>query len=256
MNIFKIEDITSNIEGNSLILGDCLETMKHIKDNSVNLIVTDPPYGVDFSAGFDDSIEHVKEQIDSWLKEMYRVLKDTSHCYIFIPTLEADLWISKVKETGFTLMNILSTRTYTQNLYLNNNFTFNSQLVIYCSKGKAKRLNKVDFIPTSESWLKDKRNKNPKPYTYNYPSFLPYFSNEKTTSKSNNKNGRHPCSKNIEFIEFLIKLSSDENDTVLDPFLGGGSTGIASLNNNRKFIGIELNEAYFKNAKKRILKIK
>ena len=116
------------------------------------------------------------------------------------------------------------------------------------SKGKAKSLNAVDFIPTSESWLKDKRNKNPKPYTYSYPAFLQYFSNEKTTSKSS-KEGRHPCAKNIDFLEFLIKLSSKEGERVLDPFLGGGSTGIASVRAGRDFIGSELNEEYYKLAK-------
>lgn len=232
--------------------GDCLDIMGGLEDNSIDLIVTDPPYGVGFSKGFDDSKEHVENNIDAWLSEMLRVLKEGSHCYIFIPVKEVDLWVSGVKEVGFEFMNLLATKTYTQNLYLNNNFSFNNQLVIYCSKGKAKRLNRVDFIPTSESWFKDKRNNNPKPYTYQYPAFLNYFSNEKTTSKRNNETGRHPCAKNAEFIEFLIKLSSDEGEIVLDCFIGGGSTGVAAVNTNRDFLGIEKDEGYYKTAKLRI----
>ena len=238
----------------NLFKGDCLEVMRGLEDNSIDLIVTDPPYGVGFSKGFDDSKEHVENNINAWLSEMLRVLKDGSHCYIFIPVKEIDLWVSGVKEAGFEFMNLLATKTYTQNLYLNNNFSFNNQLVIYCSKGKAKRLNKVDFIPTSESWLKDKRNKNPKPYTYQYPAFLNYFSNEKTTSKRNNESGRHPCAKNVEFLEFLLQLSSDEGQVILDPFTGGGSTGVAAVNTYRDFIGVEKDEGYFKKAKERIEK--
>lgn len=239
------------IELNNIYNMDCIDGMKLLEDNSVDLIITDPPYGVGFSKGFNDSKEHIYNNAEKWLREMYRVLKESSHCYIFIPIKEAGLWITLISEI-FTLYNILSTRTYTQNMYLKNNFSFNNQLVVYCSKGTAKRLNKVDFVKTSESWFKDKRNKNPHEYTYQYPAFLDMFSNEKTTSKSNNKSGRHPCSKNVDFIEKLVLLSSNENDIVLEPFVGGGSTCIAALNTNRRFIGFELSEEYYNLAIDRI----
>lgn len=227
---------------------DCLRIMGRLQDKSIDLVITDPPYGVEYSKGFDDSKEHVEENIGNWLSEIHRLLKEGSHCYIFIPSKEVDLWVKGVKEVGLVLMNILATRTYTSSVYLKSNFSFNNQLILYCSKGKAKDFNKVDFIPTSESWLKDKRNKNPKPYTYSYPSFLPYFSNEKSTGKRV-REGRHPCAKNIDFIEFLVKLSSNEGQVVFDPFTGGGSTGIASVRAGRDFIGSELNEEYYKLAK-------
>jgi DNA modification methylase len=231
--------------------GDCLELIKTLPDDSVDLIVTDPPYGVEFSKGFNDSIENVYENIDKWICEMYRVLKDGCHCYIFVPTKELDIWLCSVKKY-FNFKNLLATRCYTQSVYLKDNFSFNNQPIIFCSKGKAKRLKAVDWIPTSESWFKDKRNTNPKPFTYQYPAFLPYFSNEKTTSKNNKRSGRHPCAKSVGFIENLIKLSSDEESTVFDPFVGGGSTALACINTNRNFIGYELNEDYFNIAKDRI----
>ena len=230
---------------------DCMEVMSDIGEGSVDLILTDPPYGVEFSKGFNDSLEHVKEHIENWLDKFYDILKETGHVYIFVPNKEIDLWVGAVKQAGFKLMNILSTRTYTNSLYLKNNFSFNNQLIIFASKGKAKRLNRVDYIPTSEAWLNDKRNKNPKPFTYSYPSFLPFFSNEKKTMKSK-KIGEHPCSKSVNFAEFLIQLSSNEGDVVLDPFMGGGSIGVACKNLNRNFIGIELDETYFNIAKDRL----
>lgn len=235
--------------------GDCLEVMRDIPDGSIDAVITDPPYGVDFQKNnlFNDSKEYVSEIREKWLSEMARVLKDGHHLYLFIPTKGAGQWLVAV-EKYFTIYNILSGRTYTSSVYLKNNFQFNNQLIIYAAKGTAKRLNAVDFIKTSKSWFNDKRNKNPKEFTYNYPAFLwqdetKIFANTKTTAASKE---RHPCEKNPTLIEFFVRLSTDEEETVLDPFMGSGSTGVAAKNLNRNFIGIELDEEYFEIAKKRI----
>jgi site-specific DNA-methyltransferase (adenine-specific) len=222
---------------------DCLNVLKQLDNDSVDLVLTDVPYGVDFKNDFfDDSKEYVFTHYEQWISEMHRVLKEGSHCYIFIPTLEVDKWVYMVKKY-FTFKNIITARIYTTGNYLKNNFSYNSQFVIYCSKGKAKPFNKVDAIKTSQAWLKDKRNKNPKPYTYNYPSFMPdyFFSNV----KGNCKHAVHPNQKNVDFQKFLIELSTNENDTVLDPFMGSGSCGEASILCNRNFIGIEQDEEYY-----------
>ena len=243
------------MEFNNIYNMDCLEGMRQMDDNSVDLIITDPPYAVEFSKGFDDSVETVSKLLPEWVGEMYRVLKEGCHCYVFIPVKQAGLFITEFQKK-FKLMNILATRTYTSSVYLKNNFSFNNQLILYLSKGKAKRLNKVDFIPTSESWFKDKRNKNPHPYTYQYPAFFPekMFSNQKTTSANSKNTGRHPCEKSVSFEEILIKLSSNENDVVLDPFMGGGTTAVAAKNVNRQYIGFELNSEYYDYAIKRLVK--
>lgn len=223
---------------------DCLEMFENTKNNTIDLIVTDPPYGVEFANNkeYDDSKETVFNQYETWLKEMHRVLKENSHIYIFIPTLEVDRWVSKVKEI-FNFNNLLAFQSHNTNRYIKNNFSFDLQLVIYASKGKAKRLNKVDWIPTSESWLKDKRNKTKNPYTYKYPSFNKYI-------KANEKNNAfkkifHGNVKNLQLIKNLILLSSNENEIVMDPFLGSGTTALACLETNRKFIGSEKNEKFF-----------
>ena len=72
------------------------------------------------------------------------------------------------------------------------------------------------------------------------------------TSKSEKVNGGHPTQKPVEVMEWLINRLSNESDLILDPFMGSGSTGVAALNANRRFIGIELDEDYFNIAKKRI----
>lgn len=69
-------------------------------------------------------------------------------------------------------------------------------------------------------------------------------------NKTNNK--YHPTEKPVELLEFLIKNSSKENELVFDPFAGSGSTGVACINTNRKFLGVEINNVYFDIAKQRI----
>jgi len=218
-------------------------------DESIDLIITDPPYGVGFSRGFDDSKEHVSRNIYNWLSSMWRVLKEGSHIYIFVPMLEIGMWV-EASSNYFELKNILSGRAYTSQTYLKNNFQFNNQLILFLHKGKGKPFNNYDLFETSEAWFNDKRNKNPKKYTYSYPAYLPnkLFIN----TKSNGLEPRHPAEKNPELLKLFVAISSSEGDVVLDPFMGGCSTGIACKELNRSFIGFELNKDYFELAVSRV----
>ncbi|WP_324823525.1 DNA-methyltransferase [Sinanaerobacter sp. ZZT-01] len=230
-----------------LLQGDCNALFEKLEDSSIDLIVTDPPYGVGYSVGFDDSLEYVKSNIEFWLKQMYRVLKEGRHCYIFIPTKQAGLWLSQIQEV-FTFNNILTVRNYTTSQHSKNNFQYNNQLIVYCSKGIPNDLHLYDFFKTSESWLNDSRNKNPNLYTYTYPAFIgSCFANVKRT-RSKQDNG-HPCAKNPELLRLLVNLSSNPGDVVFDPFMGGGSTGLTALNEQRGFIGFEKNTEYFNTLK-------
>jgi len=234
------------IKINHIYNDDCVNIIKNIKDNDVDLIVTDPPYGVEYDNNklYNDSKNHVfsKDHINLWLSEMCRVLKQGSHIYIFIPTLEVDKWVYNVKKY-FEFKNIITTQTYTSNRYLKNNFSFISQFVIFASKGKSKPLNKIDFIKTSNSWLKDKRNNNPKEYTYQYPNFIQDI---RANIKPNRQlKLQHPNSKSIDLCEKFILLSSNENDIVLDPFAGSGNILKAAKNVNRNYVGIEQSKEIF-----------
>ena len=130
------------MELNKVYHGDCVDVMKTFSNESIDLIVTDPPYGVNFnkSKHYNDTKEHVSEKLNIWLSEMYRVLKESSHVYIFIPTIEVDMWVSAVKNK-FNFKNLIATQMYITNRYNNDNFGWDLQLIIYASKGKAKRFN-------------------------------------------------------------------------------------------------------------------
>lgn len=236
----------------NLYNGDCLEIMKTLSDNSVDCIITDPPYFVGFKNDFyDDSPELFEEKAPLWFAQWKRILKDNSFLFAFVGVKNLHKWISAGIDAGFTYKNIVATRSFNNgSIRAASNFGFQFQPVIVFSNGQGRKLNQVDFIPTSESWFKDKRNPNPKPYTYDYPNWIKTewaFASAKRANKS-----FHPNEKNVDLIKFLIEVATNENEVVMDTFMGCGSTGIACKKCNRDFIGMELDETYFKLAKKRI----
>jgi site-specific DNA-methyltransferase (adenine-specific) len=242
---------------NKITLGDCSVVLKEFPDNCIDLIITDPPYGVNFENGnYDDSSDWVFTQYEEWLKEFARVLKLNHHIYIFVPTLEVDKWIKGVKEV-LNFNNLIATQVFQTNRTssIKNNFTFDLQLIIFASKEKALKFNKVDWIPTSNSWLRDKRNPSPKKYSYQYPSFISPKIERSNVKPNKEYKLLHPNEKNPNLIKKFIEMSSNQEDIVLDPFCGSGSTAIAAWEVGRRFIMIEKNFEYNKTAIQRIRRL-
>ena len=216
--------------------GDCLELMKDIPDKSIDLVVTDPPYKI-VQGGCTNKAVRLKgsnqEQLkkgtlfnnnsikfNEWIPEVYRVLKNNSHCYIMSNDRNINELLNVCEKVGFKLLNILvwGKSKHSPNRY----YLKNCEFIVFLRKGKAKNINNMG---TKQLLLID-----------------------------NNKKKNHPSEKPIKLMEILIKNSSNEQDKVLDPFMGSGSTGVACVNTNRNFIGIELDENYFNIAKERIEK--
>ena len=217
--------------------GDCLELMKDIPDKSIDLVVTDPPYKI-VQGGCTNKAVRLKgsnqEQLkkgtlfnnnsikfNEWIPEVYRVLKNNSHCYIMSNDRNINELLNICEKVGFKLLNILvwGKSKHSPNRY----YLKNCEFIVFLRKGKAKNINNMG---TKQLLLID-----------------------------NVENKNHPSEKPIKLMEILIKNSSNEQDKVLDPFMGSGSTGVACINTNRNFIGIELDEKYFNIAKERIEKI-
>ena len=214
--------------------GDCLELMKDIPDKSIDLVVTDPPYKI-VQGGCTNKAVRLKgsnqEQLkkgtlfnnnsikfNEWIPEVYRVLKNNSHCYIMSNDRNINELLNVCEKVGFKLLNILvwgKSKHSPKRYYLKN-----CEFIVFLRKGKAKNINNMG---TKQLLLID-----------------------------NVENKNHPSEKPIKLMEILIKNSSNEQDKVLDPFMGSGSTGVACINTNRNFIGIELDENYFNIAKERI----
>ena len=221
-----------------LLKGDCLELMKEIPDKSIDLVVTDPPYKMNHSTGGCTNIGmrnkwqgnikagntvmnfNLDIKFSEWLPEIYRVLKSDSHCYIFCNDKNVQELLNEATKCGFKESNILVwiKNNATPNRYYMKNLEF----ILFLYKGKARPIKDMGSKCAVE------------------------FKN------INGKEKLHPTQKPVSLLELYISNSSIENDLVLDPFMGSGSTGVACVHTNRNFIGIELDENYFNIAKERI----
>ena len=219
--------------------GDSVILLKSIETESVDLIVTDPPYKVATGGVPNETnnvilnknrpkgilTEHsqlikIIPKFSDWIPECYRVLKNGTHAYFMINSSNLIELANEIEKAGFKIHNIL---TWKKNNCTPSQFYMkNCEFVIFCRKGKAKYINNIG--------------------------------DSKAVHEFNNILGNkvHPTEKPIELMKFYIENSSSKNDVVLDPFMGGGSTGIASLNSNRNFIGFEIDENYFEIATNRI----
>jgi site-specific DNA-methyltransferase (adenine-specific) len=215
-----------------LMQGDCLERMKEIPDGSVDLILTDPPYktisggkpkGKGQPSGLlsknDGKIfKHNDLKEEAWFPMIFKLLKESSHCYIMTNTINLERYLRLARESGFLLHNLLVWEK--NNCTPNRWYMKNCEYTLFLRKGKAKKINNVG---------------------------------SKTVHKfRNGKNKSHPSQKPIELMEMYIENSTNEGDTVLDFAMGSGTTGVACVNTNRNFIGIELDPTYFDIACKRI----
>ena len=222
-----------------LRLGDCLELMKDIPDKSVDLVVIDPPYELETQRGggfFRESNEKRRKYQDE-IKSMM----------IGISEQLLDILCNKMKKVN---MYIFCSRTQMLTLlnYANkNNFSWN--LLTW---------HKTNPIPTcNNKYLNDTeyivfmREKGVQVFG-SYHTKKSYFIT--SVNKKEKQLYGHPTIKPLDIIENLIINSSQENDTILDCFMGSGTTGVACIKLNRNFIGIELDENYFNIAKERIEK--
>lgn len=218
-----------------LFQGNCLDLIKNIADESIDLVVTDPPYKV-ISGGKNEGkvgrptgilskndgkiFTHNNISIKDYLPELYRVLKPNSDAYIMTNNLNIRELLNVSDEVGFKFHNILPWKK--NNVTPNRWYMKDCEFTIYLYKGRARPIN------------------NP--------------SSKQTFCFDNPRNKIHPTEKPVELMEEYVTNSTDEGALVLDPFVGSGSTAIACLKNNRKFVGFELDQTYFETAENRIQK--
>ena len=212
-----------------LLQGDCLELIQEIPNRSVDMILTDPPYGMDYKSNrrvVKDKFEKFENDKDlSWLdnffKECHRTLKDDTSIYVFCSWHNID----KFKQSMERLFKIKNIIVWVKNNHgsgdLKGAYAPKHEFIIYAHKGR--------------SLFREKR----VPDVFEFPKI--------SSSKL-----LHPTEKNIDMLEVFIKNNTDEGNVILDPFMGSGTTGMACRNLNRDFIGMELDENYFEIAKNRI----
>ena len=218
------------MEDYNIYCGDCLNYMKKIPSESIDLIVTDPPYLINYQSSRrikKEKFEKIKNDVNSqqlicdYFEECNRILKNDTAIYCFCSWHHIDFFKQEF-EKYFKLKNII---VWNKNNHgsgdLKGAYAPKYELILFGHKGR--------------TLLREKR-----------------ISDVIECEKINSSNLTHPTEKPTKLIEIFIKQSSDILDIVFDGFMGSGSTGVACINTNRKFIGCELDENYFKIAEQRL----
>ncbi len=251
---------------------DCLKVLATIPDESVDCVVTDCPYHIQTGGCTNDAVKigrytegggylmatprkdehgnkyykdtkhislcgilndsdpktytkdgklfkHNDIQFSEWLPEVYRVLKPGTHCYIMInPRNLKDLW-QDAENVGFVFQNLIvwDKGNQTPNKYYMNAY----ELILMLRKGRARNINNLG----TKNILR-----------------IPNIVRTKA----------HPTEKPVELMQVLVENSTNENDIVMDLFMGVGGVGVACKRTKRHFIGIEIDERYFRIAEQRI----
>lgn len=230
---------------------DCMEAMKNIPSNSVDLILTDPPYNLGLfmkgratnlkamrnnffgAAGWDNlTFEEWKKVMENLFSELSRIIKDSGSVIMFMSIIKVESIILLAEKYGF----------------------YYKTTGIWHKKNPMPRNMNLHFINSTEAWL-----------YFTYKTHTGTFNNKgkaihdffetSITPVSEKKYGKHPTQKPVKLLKTFISLLTNEGDVVFDPFCGSGSSGVAAISMNRKFIGADVNEEYCNITNKRIKQV-
>ena len=232
--------------------GDCLELMNNIPDKSVDCIITDLPYGTT-QCKWDTIIP-----FEPLWKQYNRIIKDNGAIVLFgtepfsshlrlsnLKNYKYDWIWDKVKGTGFLNAKRQPMRNHELiSVFYKKQCTYNLQKTYGHKMKKSYR---------SKDLQTDVYGEMKNDYTYEsterYPRSIQVFSTDTQNSSL------HPTQKPVALIEYLIKTYTNDGELVFDSCMGSGTTGVACINTNRRFIGIELDNNYFEIAKNRISEV-
>ena len=244
------------------MLGDCLERMKEIPDGSVDLTVTSPPY--DNLRNYNNSLdwgEHVWKPV---LEELFRVTKKGG----VVVWVVGDATI-KGSETGTSFRQALYAKEIGFNLHdtmiwekhsfnhdpRNKRYKQHFEYNFILSKGKPKTYNEIKDVPVKNAgkrYKSSKRLPSGNIRDYGYITMNDFQARSNIWKIGQDTKNIHPAPFPEQLANDHITSWSNENDVVFDPFMGSGTTGKMAILNNRKFIGIEKDETYFKIAQDRL----
>jgi DNA modification methylase len=227
-------------------VGDALNLFKQIPDKSVDLIIADPPYNLGKNYGnnsdfkvFEDYIEFSKD----WLKEAHRVLKDNGTIYVFMGVRFIS-YIYDILERDLKMeLNSWITWFYTQGIGKLKGFSPRHDDILMFNKSSKFTFN-LDEIKIPQKYYRARNNMRGA-----NPGNVWEFSH---VHYSNKNRQNHPTQKPEGLIERMILASSNEGDTVLDPFAGSGTTLRVSQQLNRNSIGFEISSEYVKMTQERL----
>jgi site-specific DNA-methyltransferase (adenine-specific) len=237
-----------------LINGDCLEKMKDIPDKSIDMILCDLPYGTtackwDVVIPFEPLWEqYLRIGKDTCIVALTASQPFSSALVMSNPSLFRHEWIW-IKNAGSNFANTCREpfKEHEQVLvFSQGNWTYNKQMQERAESGKSRIKTPVKFETGSDIYRQFDRVET---------KIMPELRVPSSWQKFNRERGLHPTQKPVSLMEYLIRTYSNEGETVLDNCMGSGTTGVACINTNRIFIGIEKDENYFNIAEKRIMDV-
>ena len=228
-------------DGLELVCADCLETLKQIKDESVDLLITDPPYKTTSRGNAGNSGGMLQKDINKkgqvftynnidcteYAPEFYRILKDGSHCYVMTNHVNLIHMLNTFTKAGFHFIKSLIWDK--GNKIMGQYYMSQFEYILFFRKGKGVKINNCgtgDILSVPNVKSKNELGKN-----------------------------LHDTEKPVGLMKILVENSSRENEIVIDPFMGIGATALACIETNRQFIGIEIDDIYYNIAKERIKNI-
>lgn len=225
----------------TVVNGDCFDYLGQIPDNSIDLILTDPPYNIaQYSTGNinlpgrsalnNDLAEWDLIPIDPFdlLPDFKRIIKPDGNIFVFTSYNLIGKWHEAFDSEFDTFQFFIWHKTNPAPKIFKNGF-LNSCEMIACMWNKGHKWN-----------FSDQRN------MHNF------FESPICMKPERLSEPKHPSQKPVRLLEHIVSIASNENDVVFDPFMGVGSTGVAALRNKRRFIGIEIEKSYFDAAEMRI----
>ena len=245
-----------------LIIGDCINEMSKIKDQSVDMIFADPPYnlqlsksllrpdqtnvkGVNHSWDKFNSFEAYDKFTKEWLYQCKRILKDDGTIWVIGSYHNIYRVGAIIQNLGFWILNdIIWNKTNPMPNFKGNRFTNAHETIIWASKSKKSKYNfnyKAMKVSNDDKQMRSDWS-------------LPICSGNERIKKLGKT--LHPTQKPEFLLHRIIISSTKKNDKILDPFLGTGTTGVVAKRLGRKFIGIEKNKEYMRYAKHRIKETK
>jgi DNA modification methylase len=231
-----------------ITLGDCVQVMAKLPSDSVDLMITDPPYNLgEFMHGRNTNLVKMRDNhfaysgwddlpYDEWHTHMNDFFRESNR-------------ILKKKGSMLMFMSLIKVESLIE-LAQKHNFYYKTVGVWHKTNPMPRNMN-LHFINSTECWLYFVNEGATGTFNNNGKIIHDYIETS-VTPASEKRHGKHPTQKPLKLINHFIKTLSNEGDTVIDPFMGSGSTAVGCELLGRNFIGIDLEEKYYSLAKKRV----
>lgn len=240
------DDETVKYQDFTIYNNDAYDLIEELVNNNllVDHIITDPPYNISKSNNFSTMNSAKRKGVDFgewdkefdlylWINKYSKILKNNGSVIIFCSYRSVSYICDTLEDNGLVVKDVIKwVKSNPMPRNINRRYVQDTEYAVWAVKKGAK-------------WVFNK----PENVSYLRPEF-------KTSTVSGKERTLHPTQKSLKLMEDIIRIHTDENEVILDPFMGSGTTGVAALRNNRLFIGNEIDKDYFKISNSRLINLK